>query len=250
MSEHLKPRNLYGNDIVTDPEGRPMFRCRRKKSDWYLKRGLAEVVSQTPYTIRLLFKPNGLGNYYDSFYIEEKDNKCCVCGDKRTLTRHHVIPRCYRRFFAVEEKSRASHDVVLVCEDCHTEYEKHSRVLSSEIAAELGVPWDQILSRDFARFYSTRAYARTLLDKSVTIPEDRQYELLEKIEAVHPNKTLEEVARVEIDPEILARAGQLIMQKVTDRQAFAERWRQHFVDTMHPLYMSKHWDIKRPIIKQ
>ena len=96
MTRPLKT-NLYGNFHVLSPEGDIMFHCNEDKINWYLTRNLADKISPT--AIQLRFKPNGPGHMGDHYYMSQKENKCVVCGTESQLTRHHVIPYCYRRYF-------------------------------------------------------------------------------------------------------------------------------------------------------
>ena len=40
-------------------------------------------------------------------------------GNIGNLTRHHVVPHCYRRNFPQELKAYCSHDVLPLCHSCH-----------------------------------------------------------------------------------------------------------------------------------
>jgi hypothetical protein len=43
--------------------------CGAKKVTWYLRRGLARVVSENPTTIQLNFEPRGRGHADDMYYL-------------------------------------------------------------------------------------------------------------------------------------------------------------------------------------
>ncbi|TYK07107.1 protein RRP6-like 3 isoform X1 [Cucumis melo var. makuwa] len=108
---------------------------------WYLRRELAELVADDPPAIKLLFEPKGRpedeGN---DFYIQSKKNICVGCGEGNHYLRYRIIPSCYRIHFPEHLKSHRSHDIVLLCVDCHetahAAAEKHKR----ELAAEFGIP--------------------------------------------------------------------------------------------------------------
>ena len=55
-----KDRKIYGNCQVLSPEGHLMFRCESKKANWYLKRDLADIITDEPLVIKLKFQPNDL----------------------------------------------------------------------------------------------------------------------------------------------------------------------------------------------
>lgn len=53
------------------------------------------------------------------FYVQSRKNCCVGCGEEKHYLRYKVIPSCYRRHFPVHMKSHRSHDVVLLCLNCH-----------------------------------------------------------------------------------------------------------------------------------
>lgn len=107
----------------------------------YLRRNLAEVVDENPPAIVLLFEPKGRPEDEDNdFYIQSKKNICVGCGEENHYLRYRVIPSCYRVHFPEHLKSHRSHDIVLLCVDCHeiahSAAEKHKK----RVAAEFGIP--------------------------------------------------------------------------------------------------------------
>ena len=75
-------RSHYESCKVIGPDGNFMFSCNRKRVNWYLSRGLAELVTVQPApTIRLLFQPKGPGNLGNKYYETEHQNLCVVCGE-------------------------------------------------------------------------------------------------------------------------------------------------------------------------
>ena len=84
---------LYGNCKVYSPDNQLMFRCLEKKIKWYLDRGLAELIEESPLSIRLKFEPKGKGERIDKLKVE-RNNICVVCGvtDLSILTKHHIVP--------------------------------------------------------------------------------------------------------------------------------------------------------------
>ena len=57
------------------PDGTLLCTCNRKKLNWYIQRGIAELVSEEPPTIQLKFDPKGRGHDGDMYYLGHKDNK-------------------------------------------------------------------------------------------------------------------------------------------------------------------------------
>lgn len=89
----------------------------------------------------LLFEPKGRpedeGN---DFYIQSKKNICVGCGEKNHYLRYRIIPTCYRMHFPEYLKSHSSHDIVLLCVDCHEVAHSAAEKYKRKVAAEFGIP--------------------------------------------------------------------------------------------------------------
>ncbi|GLU17381.1 hypothetical protein SLE2022_337500 [Rubroshorea leprosula] len=132
---------VYHNCRIYANDGRLLCYCDRRKLEWYLRRDLAQLVEEDPPAIMLLFEPKGRPEDEDNdFYIQSKKNICVGCGVGNHYLRYRVIPSCYRVHFPEHLKSHRSHDIVLLCVDCHeiahAAAEKHKR----KISAEFGIP--------------------------------------------------------------------------------------------------------------
>ena len=68
---------------------------------------------------------------------------------------------------------------------------------------------------------------------------------------LEPTRTnLEKIAKSEINYSSSEFAhGEAVVSKITDFQAFVERWRQHFLDYAKPQFLSENWSVTRSIIK-
>ncbi|WOH03213.1 hypothetical protein DCAR_0522609 [Daucus carota subsp. sativus] len=131
----------YHNCRIYANDGRLLCYCDRRKLEWYLRRDLAKLVDDDPLAIMLLFEPKGGPEDDDNdFYVQSKKNICVGCGEENHYLRYRVIPSCYRVHFPEHLKSHRSHDIVLVCVDCHeiahSAAEKYKRI----VAAEFGIP--------------------------------------------------------------------------------------------------------------
>jgi hypothetical protein len=114
----VRKSDLYQNCRMLSPDGTVLCTCDRKKVDWYLKRNLADIVSEDPLTIKLRFQPAGRGKADIPYYMTAKENRCVGCGSYTDLCRHSVVPHCYRCHLPELLKSRNSHDIVLLCVQC------------------------------------------------------------------------------------------------------------------------------------
>ena len=119
--------------------------CDKKKVEWYLARNLAVSASEDNRTIKLTFEPQGRGfselEFIDNkFYTVDRDNKCVVCGSTDKYLKYHIVPLLYREHFPNSFKSHRSHDVVLLCLNCHVQANKETEKLKLEIAQKFDCP--------------------------------------------------------------------------------------------------------------
>lgn len=89
----------------------------------------------------LLFEPKGRPEDEDNeFYIQSKKNICVGCGEKSHYIRYRIIPSCYRMHFPEHLKSHRSHDIVLLCVDCHETAHSSAEKYKRQIAEEFAIP--------------------------------------------------------------------------------------------------------------
>lgn len=244
---------LYGNWQVQSPDGSILFLALQERADWYLKRGLAEVVGEN--TIRLNFEPKGKRDPNDLYSISVKSNRCVVCNidDISVLTKHHIIPSEYRKFFPIEVKSRSCHDIVPICRDHHDEYETEATKFKQKIAEDYGVEFTQNLVD--SNVSSALRLAKVLLNKPANIPADRLEQIrtdFKQYSGIH-NITDDSVLKYVSNQKNyrLKTHGQLVVEKVIANDTlydFVVMWRRHFVDTMKPQFLPKYWNINRELI--
>jgi hypothetical protein len=248
MPRH-KTTEIYGNWKMLSPEGELMSRCDVKRARWYLDRNLAEEVGDKE--IRLKFVPRGLGNRDVQFLIEDKANQCVVCGIEHHLNRHHVVPYQYRKWFPLQYKSKSSYDVVPICLDDHETYEDRARDLVADLAVEYDAPYNQSLpmSPEDRSLGKMLGYAKALHHHSERIPLERVEKLREEINEYFGHLNLEEILKTPLPKRntINASHGEKVVAAVLARdelQQFIERWREHFLVTMEPRFLSASWNVK------
>lgn len=264
MGSTIENKNrLYGNIQVYSPDMKPMFKANLKKVNWYLNyptEKLAEVVewdeeTKKPKSIRLTFEPNGLGFYdkvNDEYFTSDKDNICVVTGEEdwTELTKHHIVPQMYRKWFPEEYKSRNSYDIVLITRKKHYDYEEIANELKDKIAEELGIPTLAEYSRRVSRKTSYLGMANAILNKD--IPLENKIELCIKFSnktgLVPTSENINEYIKSAKNEYRMAEFyGKYVVEKINDYQSFVERWRTHFIETMKPKYMPKGWKVEKCI---
>lgn len=235
----------YDNYKVLNPAGDLICICELKKADWYLKRRLATSVGLR--TIQLNFSPAGVGHRgskLELYYLSEKYNHCVVCGSKSQLSKHHIIPRMYKRHFPERFKSHNSYDVVVLCLSCHESYEKGAHLVKEAVALQYGVVPYQPVVMDIAAQNAVRS-AKTLLCHGHSIPPVRFSELLFcciKYLGVNDISSIDLEKLAAMRPEVIGPdIGKQVMEKVNDLVGFACFWRINFINTMKPRYLPLGW---------
>ncbi len=243
---------IYDGCRVMHPNGELMFRCKHKRANWYLDRGLAVKIKDHPFTVQLTFEPKGLGNIGDEFYLQSRDNLCVVCGSTEGLSRHHVVPHCYVRQMSQQFRHN-SHDVLPMCVPCHELYEQtHSASLRQELADEYNAPINGNGEFVFPKPSVKAAYV--LLKYQSQLPEYRQQELRHQIcKELGRQPSDDDLQQLANMPKDMRKSdefkthGELVVSQITDLDAFVARWRSHFIETMKPKHLPRLWNVSRSV---
>ena len=184
----------------------------------------------------------------------DPNDVCCVCGFVRgRMTRHHVVPGCYRKPLHHDRNYHDLHDIVAICVPCHGKYEKHAMILKKRLCERYGVPMDGIglvLPHDSTAIRAAVALVR----HGDRIPAKRTAELRADIVS-HLGREPEEVdmselagkkAGVSPGPDYVT-CGELVAAKIENMQAFWRMWRTHFVEKMKPGFLPADWDLDREV---
>lgn len=255
MSRHQTTNKIYGNCQVLSPKGVLMFLCGEKKMNWYLENNLAEVVDdQGSPAIKLTFKPNGSGHAGKFFYLMPRENKCVVCGTPKNLTRHHVVPQCYRKHFPVSLKKGVSHDVLAVCNKCHADIEREYDLLKVELSKSYDAPLNGIgLVYDQDLDHAQKAL-KTLVWYGDVIPPMRFDILTDRVEQYLgcsiddlPRSAIQEFLDAPVswkEPWFKTHGQMIIEQLDDDYEWFVCMWRAYFLEHMKPKHMPQGWSIE------
>ncbi|KAM6202086.1 exonuclease 3'-5' domain-containing protein 2 [Rhynchocyon petersi] len=248
---------LYDNCFLHAPDGQPLCTCDRRKAQWYLDKGIGELVSEEPFVVKLQFEPAGRPDSPGDYYLMVKENLCVVCGKRDSYIRKNVIPHEYRKHFPIEMKDHNSHDVLLLCTSCHAICNYYDNHLKQQLAKEFRAPTSseegQRLLEDSER-RQVRSGARALLSAE-SLPAQRKEELLQTLREFYNTDTitdeiLQEAASLEprIFNENYIPHGLKVVQCLSEGglrslMRLESRWRQHFLDTMQPKHLPQQWSV-------
>ncbi|XP_026484497.2 exonuclease 3'-5' domain-containing protein 2 [Vanessa tameamea] len=258
-STRSKP--LYHNCFLQAPDGELLCTCDNKKAIWYVEKELADIVNKDPLTVRLRFEPAGrsvgdVGRYYQL----TKENKCVVCGAKDSYIRKNVVPREYRKYFPEIMKDHSSHDVVLLCVECHQTSNMRDQPVREALARRCRAP---LAAHDAGKLLEDkdckkiRSAARALLyqSKKHVLPEARRKEL-ESIILQHylqhdviTQELLQQAAEIQVVYENAdyESHGYKVVEYYLEYEGLLrleEEWREHFLSSMCPKYMPELWSVK------
>lgn len=248
---------LYDNCFLHAPDGQPLCTCDRKKAQWYLDKGIGDLVSSDPFVVRLRFEPSGRPESNVDYYLTVKENLCVVCGKRESYIRKNIVPHEYRRHFPIQMKDHNSHDVLLLCTSCHAVSNYYDNNLKQQLAEEfcapIGCEEGVRMLEDVTR-RQVRSAARALLNAS-RLPEHRKEELLAEIKIFYcveevTEETLKEAANLEtrIFNETYTPHGLKVVQcfatgGLKSLMELEKRWRQHFLDNMQPKFLPQQWSV-------
>ena len=281
---------IYDSCKMLAPDGQQLCYCDYKKMTWYVERNLAEVISKDPPVFRLIFEPNARGcvdeNLKSSnFYIESRVNNCVICGETKNYLRFHVVPILYRSCFPENLKSHKSHDVVLLCIECHEKARKVYEKKKEEISKRYGVPIN-IMSDEQNNYLKLTQFIKKcrilLKNKNESFPEKAQIKLKNNLKEmfdflmknseyfknfVDKNKIkCDKIEDINIEfLEIFCNKfnlndknfpegkrnihGKLVIEKVKDLKEFIMEWRKFFIDSFKPKFLPKEWSVEHEIVR-
>uniref|UniRef100_A0A182Q6Q7 Exonuclease 3'-5' domain-containing protein 2 n=1 Tax=Anopheles farauti TaxID=69004 RepID=A0A182Q6Q7_9DIPT len=279
-STRTKP--LYHNCLMQAPDGELLCTCDCRKAEWYVERELGDLVCEEPYTVRLRFEPAGRAvDEASRYYLNTKENICVVCGANESFNRKNIVPRDYRKHFPVIMKEHVSHDVLLLCAECHQRSSIFDERLRQELAELCSAPLagqkngsKEIRIESMAEI---RKAARALLHNATKIPPERRqfleqrllsllnslgarpdaetFGLPEQSQSVQPRFTeltptiLEEYSNIDISVhnELYCSHGERVVdyfkQIPGGLMQLERRWRVHFLQNMRPKHLPSLWSV-------
>lgn len=225
-------KTLYHNIKMIHPNGKLMCFCDQKKANWYVKLGLG-IYNNDNNELQLLFEPKGEGE--PDTELLPKYNVCAISGLSTNLSKHHIVPYCYRRFFPKEYKSKNSLDVVALEREVHSEYEVEADKLKDELESMLDINYKE---RNIA-FIRCRKFLNNIkvnvryIDPKIYIMQQIRYEKyiteygFTEHELLHSKNIEEEkfkavVNKFGVEPLIVL-------------------WKLHFVKYGMPKYINEYW---------
>ena len=263
---------MYDNVQMLDPQGVLLCNISKKKAIWYIQKNLAYSMNSefeeddnrnNPFQIKLLFDPKGnssrgvLGIYIKS----PKANVCVSCGNGGHHMKHYIVPYSYRMLFPAKYKSHMSHDVVILCPNCHLHCDQETQHQQKHLEDAVRTnPASALAFQTNHTLYQVRSMALALLRWKAKLPLNtiEEYEeLVRNHLQMDPSQDLTpELLQQAIDveykvsnKEYIPGAKLVVNSLVTTDliESFVRDWRQHFCAVVQPRFLPEGWSVDSPV---
>jgi len=182
---------------------------------------------------------------------------CVVCGKDDSCLRKYIVPHEYRKFFPDVMRDHQSHDVLLMCLNCHQKSNRMDHILRTELAQECGIPLQEnnLKFKEDFEIRAIRSSARALIkDKNVNkIPAIRKEELKQVLvdhfkKDIITDDDLETAFNYDpyVDNEDYIPHAEAVVNYFATNDGILKlekMWRQHFLDRMKPKFLPKNWSV-------
>jgi hypothetical protein len=248
------------------PDGEFMFYHTERKMRSLLNKDLVKIINQNDRIVQFTITPRGKGvEKGDVFMNTPKEKKCVVCGTSKELTRHHVVPKCFRSHFPEKFKNSNAHDILFICVNHHVKYERVADILKkdyferyeiesivplqtkiiSQIKIRLSLAYhlENMLYEGNVCWTKLDYKLRNLLNLEQTIPLS-----LNQIEYI--KNVYEEKMKYARDYFKNENSSKFLVDKILKEdslESFVKTWRQHFIDNANPKYLPLGWSVERRI---
>lgn len=289
---------MYDNIHMLDEDREAICTISMKKAKWYIRKNIAEWSSPKEGSelsknvdvkcIRLLFTHNGANedeekksSSTEKLYLRSaKQNICVSCGSDGRHIRHYIVPYSYRSLLPDDYKSHMSHDIVILCPDCHVRCERSTKKRMKRMENELRMKMadgDAFCSPviEDAHLYHVRSCAIALVKWKNTMPTEKidSYENevrcyladcckndAEKETILTGNEPLtkaqlQKVCSVKYrvkNPRYVPGSEVVVRSLKNDREKIEEfivDWRKHFIAIVDPQHMPTGWRVDNPVAK-
>jgi 5-methylcytosine-specific restriction endonuclease McrA len=231
---NIRTKPIYDNCLILNPEGEELSRCSKKRVNWYIRKNLAIPVNEN--TIQLLFEPKGIPNI--NFNTQVRYNNCVVCGIDNNLSLHHIIPKCFTKYFSKELKAHNTHDVVSLCRSCHDIYEYKANYLKKQLANMLDITVKNGYNRYSYKITQTLHKALNNINRNIKVNTNKN--IICKYTGLSFNSPdLVEDAKRLLKP---IPYGEYTTSKINSKDLIY-LWRSHFMEEAKPKYMPLNWSI-------
>jgi len=279
MLPHLAMKKpMYDNVKMLDPEGEVLCTISTKKGKWYVSKNLATWTSTAHDHIKLKFQPKNKSSSGPKglYNRSDKQNICVSCGETKFHMRHYVVPYAYRTLLPLKYKNHLSHDIVILCPNCHLFCEQKRQVRMNEMEEVLRRPGEEPQFKTDKSLYHVRSCALALLRSREKMPKDKvlEYERVvcqylnlpplhdddddETDDKEQPQQLTKEQLQQAIDVQYQIEntsfipGADLVVQSLGEDdekiEAFIKEWRRFFLETSKPRFLPVGWGVDNSVV--
>ncbi|CAD8067215.1 unnamed protein product [Paramecium primaurelia] len=280
--KYTRKKPAYGNCKIYSKENFFLCNCDEKKIKWYLKQGLADLISEDPPTIQLKFEASGFkeeGSDKAQYITIERVNQCVICGKENELLKFNIVPVVYKKHI----QGKRSYDVVCLCLICHQKASAQNDKLKLTIAEKYNINIKQKkkdslieqirnLIKSVKAFYKKNknlpkeAYQKFQTQFTNQVEQLKNQEQFIQINKYDINQLKYEDNQININDEQFSAFieylieneelfnkcedttdhGKLIVEQLKTEEQIEEFlvfWRDNFINEMKPQYLNEAWAI-------
>lgn len=226
-------KTVYDNCGIYAPDGDLLSYISERKAKWYISHNLAVQVSDNPLCIKLLFEPKNRSQ--PSEPIMHKKNMCVECATTEMLTRHHIVPYCFRILMSKSYSSHNSYDLAVMCRKCHNQYEIEAAKLKTILIQQFVPSYKTEMDKDFCK--GKNIILKIRKDEN-TLTEIHRSVLYQKLEVIKNKWCID-------NDDILVNYEKINFFKevydVLGTEFLVHFWQSHFYETVKPKYIGSYW---------
>lgn len=222
----------YTSYQLYHPDGVLMCYCSKKRAMWYVIRNLGVLVDKS---VHLNFIPNGYGDSVE--ILEPRENICVVSGNDDNLSKHHVIPLQYRKYFDIKYKSKNSCDIVLLNRKIHDDYERVADKLKIQLEIDYGDP----ISNEIDRYWNEAQSIYFIIKKHFKdLPPSKQVYFKFRYNGLIEKYNFDEKSFYNKTSDYLFLNNLLVVEKIKPIH-LTILWKLHFLKFGKPKYLPSWW---------
>ena len=175
--------------------------------------------------------------------------------------RHYVVPYCYRTLLPEKYKTHMSHDIVIMCTECHLACEQATQKRQKQMEAPLrNDPQTALSAIPNSELYRVRSWALALYRSANRLPPAKRQEYEALVRSYYKLgededltaeliRSASEIETHEPNPKYIP-GPELVAETLTSDEEIADfirDWRKHFLITIQPRYLPKGWSVDSPV---
>jgi hypothetical protein len=223
-----------GDYELYSKSGQLLGRCFKQKAKWLIRKQLGQLVDDR---IHLLFDSDRTPG--DDYRLVTRQYLCVCCGHDDKLNKFRVVPSEFRNYLPIEYKANRHQDSYLLCDQCINDANMCSQILKKTLMTEFKITETNFVdtqkaeiaklsSKLIAGFFPHAAEKlKDLIGKEATREELEEYVRLDSKIVIDGSHNLYEYI-----VNTIIKNGQM--------EAFIDRWRNHFLQTMEPAFLEDH----------